>query len=224
MEMLVDGDFGPLTEYAAQGARRRGGARRRTCSRSSRTCSRWRGIEETRDRARPRAARSGGVARHEVVHDWAIRLQQERATPSCRCGRTTRRSSRPIKALLKRVFGNLIQNALTHSAQRRDAARSARARTAAACSSPSPTTAPGIPPEYHELIFRKFEQVKTPNIPRVRSSGLGLAFCKLVVEAHGGRIWVQSDRRGRAARSTSRCPCIRRARRRAAPSGAVSRA
>ena len=51
---------------------------------------------------------------------------------------------------------------------------------------------PGIPPEYHELIFRKFERAKTPNVPRVRSSGLGLAFCKLVVDAHGGRIWVQS--------------------------------
>jgi signal transduction histidine kinase len=52
---------------------------------------------------------------------------------------------------------------------------------------------PGIPKEYQELIFRKFEQVKTPNAPRVRSSGLGLAFCKLAVEAHGGRIWVQSE-------------------------------
>ena len=49
-----------------------------------------------------------------------------------------------------------------------------------------------IPAEYQEIIFRKFEQVKTPHIPRVRSSGLGLAFCKLVVEAHGGRIWVKS--------------------------------
>jgi len=52
---------------------------------------------------------------------------------------------------------------------------------------------PGIPKEYQELIFRKFEQVRTPNAPRVRSSGLGLAFCKLAVEAHGGRIWVQSE-------------------------------
>ncbi|MGH7718780.1 MAG: sensor histidine kinase, partial [Gemmatimonadaceae bacterium] len=52
---------------------------------------------------------------------------------------------------------------------------------------------PGIPPEYHEVIFRKFERAKSPELPRVRSSGLGLAFCKLAVEAHGGHIWVQSS-------------------------------
>jgi signal transduction histidine kinase len=52
---------------------------------------------------------------------------------------------------------------------------------------------PGIAPEYHEVIFHKFERAKTPHAPRVRSSGLGLAFCRLVVEAHGGRIWVDSE-------------------------------
>jgi signal transduction histidine kinase len=58
---------------------------------------------------------------------------------------------------------------------------------------------PGIPAEYHEVIFRKFERVKNPNIPRTRSSGLGLAFCKLVIDAHGGRIWVQSAGEGKGS-------------------------
>jgi signal transduction histidine kinase len=52
---------------------------------------------------------------------------------------------------------------------------------------------PGIPPEYHDLIFRKFGQVEMPRSPKTRSSGLGLTFCKLVVERHGGRIWVKSE-------------------------------
>jgi signal transduction histidine kinase len=51
---------------------------------------------------------------------------------------------------------------------------------------------PGIPSEYQEIIFRKFERVRAPNAPRVRGSGLGLTFCRLAVEAHGGRIWVKS--------------------------------
>jgi signal transduction histidine kinase len=51
---------------------------------------------------------------------------------------------------------------------------------------------PGIPSEYQEIIFRKFERVRAANAPRVRSSGLGLTFCRLAVESHGGRIWVKS--------------------------------
>ncbi len=52
-------------------------------------------------------------------------------------------------------------------------------------------TGPGIPPEYHERIFDKFFQVPD-NTARRRGSGLGLAFCRLAVEAHGGRLWVES--------------------------------
>src|SRR4029078_10806689 len=58
---------------------------------------------------------------------------------------------------------------------------------------------PGIPAEYHEAIFRMSARVQTANIPRTRSSGLGLAFCKLVVDAHGGRIWVQSAGEGKGS-------------------------
>ncbi len=54
----------------------------------------------------------------------------------------------------------------------------------------------GIPKDYQERIFEKFMQLKAKShsIPSFRTSrGLGLTFCKLAVEAHGGRIWVESD-------------------------------
>jgi NtrC-family two-component system sensor histidine kinase KinB len=48
----------------------------------------------------------------------------------------------------------------------------------------------GIPQAYHERIFEKFGQVRGR---KVRGTGLGLTFCKLAVEAHGGRIWLESE-------------------------------
>ncbi len=52
---------------------------------------------------------------------------------------------------------------------------------------------PGIPEKYREKIFEKFSQVEGQENRRDRGSGLGLTFCKLVVEAHGGHIWVESQ-------------------------------
>ena len=49
----------------------------------------------------------------------------------------------------------------------------------------------GIPAESIESIFDKFGQVEGQSGTR-NSTGLGLTFCKLAVEAHGGRIWVES--------------------------------
>lgn len=48
----------------------------------------------------------------------------------------------------------------------------------------------GIPPAYHKRIFEKFGQVRGQ---KVRGTGLGLTFCKLAIEAHSGRIWVESE-------------------------------
>ena len=48
-----------------------------------------------------------------------------------------------------------------------------------------------VPKEYHESIFERFKQVPGEQ-KRKRGKGLGLAFCKLAVESHGGKIWIES--------------------------------
>jgi two-component system, sensor histidine kinase and response regulator len=52
---------------------------------------------------------------------------------------------------------------------------------------------PGIPPEYQVRIFEKFGQVEARANRQKYSTGLGLTFCKLAVEAHGGSIGVKSE-------------------------------
>lgn len=52
---------------------------------------------------------------------------------------------------------------------------------------------PGIPPEAQDRIFDKFAQVNDKTSDAYATTGLGLTFCKLAVEAHGGRIWVESE-------------------------------
>ncbi|MFC1996674.1 GAF domain-containing protein [Chloroflexota bacterium] len=51
---------------------------------------------------------------------------------------------------------------------------------------------PGIPLDYRDKIFERFIQVPGQNSRR-RGTGLGLAFCRLAVEAHGGKIWVRAN-------------------------------
>jgi signal transduction histidine kinase len=55
-------------------------------------------------------------------------------------------------------------------------------------------TGPGIPDSQRERIFQEFVQIEGRR-PRAggRGIGLGLNFCKLAVEAHGGRIWVEQQ-------------------------------
>jgi two-component system, NtrC family, sensor histidine kinase KinB len=50
---------------------------------------------------------------------------------------------------------------------------------------------PGIPPEEQEHIFDKFIRVRGKDKPG--GLGIGLAFCRLAVQRHGGRIWVESQ-------------------------------
>ena len=52
---------------------------------------------------------------------------------------------------------------------------------------------PGVPAEYQVRIFEKFGQVEARSNRKKHSTGLGLTFCKLAVEAHGGSIGVESE-------------------------------
>jgi PAS domain S-box-containing protein len=54
----------------------------------------------------------------------------------------------------------------------------------------------GIRPERLPHLFKKFSQVHDDGRRRLSGSGLGLAICKGIVEAHGGRLWAESDGEG----------------------------
>ena len=188
LEMLADGDFGPVTTD-----QKRAVADAETKSEDLLAL-----IDDILEVARIEEANisltlapmAPGALLAELVHEWGHRFQQEGSTASVSVA-----DDAPVflgdKGLIKRVFSNLIQNALTHSSHPVQLELSAR-RAGQGVLFTVTDDGPGIPPEYHELIFRKFGQVEMPRSPRTRSSGLGLTFCKLVVERHRGRIWVKS--------------------------------
>jgi two-component system sensor histidine kinase KdpD len=57
---------------------------------------------------------------------------------------------------------------------------------------------PGIPPNDRERIFDKFYRVLGTQRKGREGSGLGLAVCRGLVEAHGGHIWVENREEGGA--------------------------
>ena len=91
--------------------------------------------------------------------------------------------------LIRRVLQNLVENAVKFSPAIGVVHLALRSGTGNVRVSVQ-DSGPGVAPEFQERIFEKFGQVKSSN--RRRGTGLGLAFCKLVVAAHGGSIGVES--------------------------------
>ncbi len=101
---------------------------------------------------------------------------------------------RADRALLERVLTNLLDNALKYTPPHgmialRAAAEADRILVAVS------DTGLGIPHEQRERVFEWFAQIGGEKLKR-RGFGLGLTFCRLAIEAHGGRIWVESGADG----------------------------
>jgi signal transduction histidine kinase len=119
----------------------------------------------------------------ELVHRLRIDIQ----VPEVRCD----------ARLVQRVLGNLLSNSLRFSDS--DALIAIRASTVERYVKVSVVDrGPGVAPEDRERIFRKYGQGRQQPRALRKGSGLGLAFCRLAVEAMAGEIGVEDTSGGGA--------------------------
>jgi signal transduction histidine kinase len=109
--------------------------------------------------------------------------------------------------LVERVLINLLDNALRHTATGGKVRVSAELLPAAPSEIPfrgqppgSPAvvvhvadTGSGVPEAYREVIFEKFKKAGSTQAGTRATTGLGLTFCRMAIEAQGGRIWVGTE-------------------------------
>ena len=101
------------------------------------------------------------------------------------------------------VLGNLLSNAARHSPESSAVLVTAVRQELHVAVSVS-DDGRGIAAESLPLLFRKFSRIEGEE--QDGDTGLGLAVCKGIVEAHGGRIWADSDGPGRGASFTFTLP------------------
>lgn len=190
LEMVLDGDFGPVSEPQRN-------ALGHAHAKAEDLLSLMEGLLEISRIEDSRlnlvlARLDAGAFLRALLDDWALRLRQERGTATLDVAPDTP----PFDAdrgLLARVVSNLLQNAIVHAGRPVNVRISTRAlENDAGVRITVQDDGPGIPAEYHDRIFRKFESLRPVDSSPARGSGLGLTFCRLAIEAHGGRIWVES--------------------------------
>jgi len=97
--------------------------------------------------------------------------------------------------LLRRVLENLVENAIRHAPEGSEVRVTARTADGG-IELRVQDAGPGVPAEQRERVFERF--VQAGGVSMRANRGLGLAFCKLAVEAHGGRIWIEDASPGAA--------------------------
>ena len=107
---------------------------------------------------------------------------------------------------IRRVLTNLVDNAVKYSPKGGELVVTAVHRENLVEVSVI-DAGPGVLPEERERIFDRFAQAEAGGI-RPRGFGLGLSYCKLAVEAHNGRIWVEPGPNGVGSRFVFTLPVV----------------
>ena len=92
--------------------------------------------------------------------------------------------------MIKRVLTNLLENAVKFSPQEGKITVGAQV-DGSSVQMWVQDNGPGIPPDQRDNIFQKYTRLSPDIGPK--GIGLGLAYCRLAVERHGGKIWVESQ-------------------------------
>ena len=137
-----------------------------------------------------RSALLAGVANREITVDLPENLPRVMAD----------------RARIVQVLNNLLSNAAKHSPES-SPIRVAAERDGVHVQISVADNGPGVPADQLPHLFRKHSgTTAATGDGRPGASGLGLAICKGLVEAHGGRIWVESAGAGRGTRFTFTVP------------------
>jgi signal transduction histidine kinase len=94
---------------------------------------------------------------------------------------------------LDQVLHNLISNAIKFTGEGGKIEVGASRDDATSVKLSVKDTGAGIPPEELGSLFHKYRQTTSGKTSKDKGTGLGLVICKMIVEAHGGRIWVESE-------------------------------
>ena len=106
---------------------------------------------------------------------------------------------------LRQALGNLVDNAIKYSPGGGPIVIAGRAAPDHVLLSVSDRGI-GIPPEERAHVFERFHRVDTRLTRTTRGVGLGLYICKVIVEAHGGKIWAESSGPGTGSAFVIRLP------------------
>jgi two-component system, OmpR family, sensor kinase len=93
---------------------------------------------------------------------------------------------------LRQVILNLVTNGIQHNREGGKVRVSCRVENGHSVLAVS-DTGPGISPEHLPHLFERFYRVDMARAGRSDGAGLGLAICKAIIEAHGGRMEVESQ-------------------------------